>query len=201
MKQASPTLLPLLRTRTQGEMMAAIFLDPEREHTVTELAAIVGAHRVTALREVDRLQDSGLVATRRIGNTKVVRALTDNVVYRPLRDLLAVTFGPIGILRGRLSAVPGIERALIYGSWAARYHESPGAVPGDIDVLVIGAPDRDALDDAVEAAEQTLRREVNVRTVTPEDWAADHGPFKRTINQSPMVTLIDTDDQGEFRGP
>jgi len=42
---------------------------------------------------------------------------------------MAVTLGPVGVLREPLANVPGIERAMIYGSWAARYHGQtpPGA--------------------------------------------------------------------------
>lgn len=35
----------------------------------------------------------------------------------------------------------------IYGSWAARYAQQPGPVPGDSDVLVVGTADADELDE------------------------------------------------------
>ena len=34
----------------------------------------------------------------------------------------------------------GIERAVIYGSWARRYQGEAGPLPQDVDLLVIGAP-------------------------------------------------------------
>lgn len=170
--------------------MAAVLLDPLQEQSLSDVARRVGVSPATVLREVDRLEQAGLVATRRLGNTRLARARTDNPVYAPLAELLAVTFGPLAVLRSLFAHVDGVTRAFIYGSWAARYNEQPGSVPGDIDVLVIGDPDRDRLGDAIDEAEEELRREVNVRRVSAAAWARDDGPFKRTIMSSPVVELV-----------
>jgi predicted nucleotidyltransferase len=190
MKEAAPALLPLLRSRVQGEILAWIVLHADQQFSLVEIAQAVGTSPPTVKREVDRLVGAGIVSETRRGNTRLIQAETDNPVYRPLAELMSVTFGPIGVLRELLEAVPGVERAFIYGSWAARYAGDAGAVPRDIDVLVVGTPDRTLLDEAVDAAEQRLRREVNVRRVSPETWAADDGSFKRTVLDRPAVTLI-----------
>src|SRR5699024_11897388 len=194
MKQASPTLLPLLRSRTQGEVAAWSMLHPDTEQSLTEIASAVDTSPATVMREVDRLLAAGLVSTRRQGNQRVVRASTDNPVYRPLADLLMVTFGPIGVLRDSLTGVPGIESAFIYGSWAARYHQQPGHVPNDVDLLIVGRPDKDLLGDAMEDVERVLRREVNYRVISPEEWASDTGSFRTTMLSRPVVYLIGGDD-------
>lgn len=194
MKEAAPVLLPLLRTRTQGEIITWIMLHPGVEHSLTEIASAVGTSTPTVMREVERLAESGLVSTRRRGNQRMVRVTTDNPVRRPLADLLMVTFGPIGVLRDAVADVPRIDTALIYGSWAARYRQQPGNVPNDVDVLIIGTPDRGVLDDAMETAERTLRREVNYRLITPDEWIADAGSFKTTLLSRPVVYLIGDPD-------
>ncbi len=171
--------------------MAEVLLNPDREHSISGIASRVGSSATNVLREIERLEAAGLVSTRKRGNTRLAHAVTDGPVYGPLVQLLAVTFGPRAVLRDLLIDVDGIERAFIYGSWAARYHEVSGAVPGDIDVLVVGTPNRDALTDAIEAAERSLHREVNVRRVSPQAWAGDDGPFKRTVMSSPIVELVD----------
>lgn len=190
MKTASPTLLPLLRSRSQGDILAVIMLDPQRERSLTEIAGESGTSVSTVVREVARLEEGGFVATMRRGNTRLVRAVTDSVVYKPLADLLAVTFGPAAVLRTALAEVPGIERSFIYGSWAARYAQRSGPVPDDIDLLVIGNPDRHVLADAVAEAETMLRREVSVRRVTAAAWSRDDGSFKQTVLSRPVVDVI-----------
>jgi DNA-binding transcriptional ArsR family regulator len=194
MKEAAPDLLPLLRSRTQGEILAWIILHPDQQFSLVEIARAVGTSPPTVKREVDRLVAAGIVSELRRGNTRLIQAETDNAVYGPLAELMSVTFGPIGVLRELLAMVPGIESAFIYGSWAARYSGEAGAVPRDIDVMVVGTPDRGLLDRAVDAAEQRLRREVNVRRVSPETWSSDGGSFKQTVLSRPTVALIGEHD-------
>jgi DNA-binding transcriptional ArsR family regulator len=191
MKEGAPSLLPLLRSRSQGDILAWIMLHPDEGHSLKEIADAVGVSSPTVMREVDRLVDAGFVSEVVQGNRRVIRPVTDSVVFRPLSELMAVTFGPLTLLRDALCNLPGIEHAFIYGSWAARYRQEPGLVPGDIDVMVIGKVDREALDRAMVAAERQLRREVNVRVVTPERWEADNGSFKNTVLQRPTVPLIE----------
>ncbi len=67
-------------------------------------------------------------------------------------------------------------------------------MPDDIDLLVIGNPDRHALADAVAEAETVLRREVNVRRVAAAAWANDNSSFKRTVLSRPVVDVIGQHD-------
>lgn len=170
--------------------MAAILLDPDHERSMTQIAEETGVSLPTVQREVERLEEAGLIQSSRLGNARLVRAVTDSVVFRPLADLLAVTFGPVAVLREALRAVSGIDRAFIYGSWAARYAQQAGPVPNDIDLLVVGAVDRVALDEALADAEKILRREVNVRRVSADAWARDNGAFKTTVLSRPIVDVI-----------
>lgn len=190
MKAATPTLLPLLRSRAQGDIMAWIMLRPETAHSLTEVANATNASVSTVMREVDRLVDAGLVRSERRGNLRQVQADTTTRLYRPLAEVLALTFGPAGVLTEALSTVPGIDEAFIYGSWAERFSGRPGAVPADVDVVVIGEPDRARLAQAVEDAERRLRREVNVRRIRRPSWDADQGSFKATVMARPRVHLV-----------
>jgi hypothetical protein len=83
-----------------------------------------------------------------------------------------------------------VERAFIYGSWAARYHGEPGPPPVDVDVLVIGDPDSDELFDIAERAGRRLRREVNVHRVPAIAWdAPTSDPFLLSVRELPLVEL------------
>jgi DNA-binding transcriptional ArsR family regulator len=188
--QASSLLLPLLRSPFQGELLAWLYLHPDGEFSLIELAQRFGVSHSTASREADRLTDAGLVLARRLGNVRLIRSNQATVVTRPLTDLLAVTYGPMAIMSETLAPVGGVERAYIYGSWAARYRGEAGPVPGDLDVLVIGTADHDDVFEAAGAAERRLGREVNVRTVTPSVWngVADD-PFLRSVRTRPLVEL------------
>ena len=196
MKEGSPALLPLLRSRAQGEILAWIVLHPQQEFSLVEIARSVGVSAPTVMREVDRLADAGLIRQVRRGNQRMVRAETETVLFAPLAQLMAVTFGPVPVLRELLAPIAGIREAHIYGSWAARYAGRPGPVPGDIDVLVIGTADVDALDTVAVAATDRLGREVSIRRVRPAAWDdATDDAFKATITARPMVALVPAGDR------
>lgn len=186
----SPSLLPLLRSRMQGELLALVLLHPDREYGITELAEACGVTPTAVLREVERLTDGGILEDRRVGRSRLVRARTDTPLYRPLADLIAVTFGPMPLLTEALSGLAGVSEAYIYGSWAARYSGEPGPPPGDVDVLVVGSPDADELFDLAERVSRRLGREVNVHRISSESWSANtKDPFLTSVRERPLAQL------------
>lgn len=189
MRTSAPVLLPLLRSQVQGDLLALLYLHPEEERSITEIALTIGASVKAVQHEVDRLVRTGFLRDRKLGTSRLVRSVPDSVISRPLTDLLAVTYGPLPVLTEHLRGIEGITRAFIYGSWAARYLGEPGALPGDVDILVVGDADAATLDECAEAAEKTLRREVNIRRVRPETWASERDPFIMTLRARPLIEL------------
>jgi predicted nucleotidyltransferase len=174
----------------QGELLALVLLHPDREYSITELAVACEVTLTAVLREVERLTDGGILEDRRVGRSRLVKARTDTPLYRPLTDLIAVTFGPMPLLTEALSGLAGVSKAYIYGSWAARYNGEPGPPPGDVDVLVVGSPDADALFDLAESLSRRLGREVNVHRISPESWASSTtDPFLTSVRERPLVQL------------
>jgi predicted nucleotidyltransferase len=94
-------------------------------------------------------------------------------------------------LERALAAVDGVERAFIYGSWAARYLGEPGDAPNDLDVLVVGKPDADELFAIADEARASLRREVNIRSIRPAVWnnPASKDAFLATVRSRPLIEL------------
>lgn len=191
MRSSSPPLLPLLRSRVQGDLLALLYLHPERDYSLTEAAALIGASVKTVHTEASRLIAAGFVRDSRRGNVHLIRAVTDSPVSRPLTDLLAVTYGPLPVLNDLLADVEGITHAFIYGSWAARYLGEPGPVPGDVDVLVVGTADPDDLDEIARAAQGRLGRPVDIRRIRSAAWAAPDpaDPFVASVRERPLVPL------------
>lgn len=189
MRTPAPTLLPLLRSQTQAQILALLYLNPEREFSLGELASLADVSVQSAHKEVNRLTSTGFTTDRKMGTSRLVRANTSSPVARPLTDLLALTYGPVPVLSRELAPVVGIEQAYIYGSWAARFAGETGAAPHDIDVLVVGHPDLDELDAAARRAEKSLLREVNIQRVRPNTWRANEDAFVRTLHERPLIPI------------
>lgn len=188
MRTEAPALVPIFRSVLQARLLLRVMTDDE-PRTIADLARALDAPEPTVYREVRRLMDAGLVTGRRIGRSTVVGPAEDNPATGPLRQLLIVTYGPATYLENALSGVEGITEAYIYGSWAARWHGEAGPPPGDVDVLLIGSPDRDEVYDALEGVDSALGREVNVTFVSPERWEPGSEPFLTALRDRPLVRL------------
>jgi len=108
----------------------------------------------------------------------------------PLTELLLRSFGPRQVLAEELSTVAGVDAVYLFGSWAARYAGEGGRPPADLDVLVIGKPDRDALDDAAQRAGERLAREVNVTIRSLQWWQDGADGFHTEVTRRPLVTVL-----------
>ena len=139
---------------------------------------------------VARAEQAGLVVSRRLGNLRLVRANRDSPYYAGLTDVLLKAFGPPVVFGAELDGIPGVEEAFIFGSWAARYHEQQGPRPvDDIDLLVLGDADRDALYEATARASAKLGRAVQV-TVRKHGWLnTGTGTFHDTVTSRPLVAV------------
>lgn len=181
-------LLPVLWSETQARLLAALLLQPDREISIADLAREIGADPGNLHSDVQRLLTAGLLTDRRVGRTRLLRAATTPLT-RPLTDLLQIAYGPKSLLEDALAGVSGVERALIVGSWAARYHGEPGPPPHDIDLVVIGSPDRDEVTDRVTDASRSLGQEVQVIFRSPEAWQEASDAFTRSAQERPGVEL------------
>jgi len=189
-RQPTPVLLPVLRSQQQGEILALLLGDPDLELSLTEIAARTGAPHPSVHREIERAERAGLVVTRKVGNARLVRANTASPYYAGLAEVLTRAFGVPAVLAEALRPVHGIAAAYIYGSWAARHKGQAGRRPvRDIDVLILGEPDRDQLYAALSDAEERLGRPVQA-TIRGANWLArGSGGFHDTVTGRPLLRL------------
>ncbi|GAA3443929.1 hypothetical protein [Planomonospora venezuelensis] len=159
------------------------------EYSIAELAAAARTDTGNMTREVARLERAAVLRSRRIGRTKLVEANRSAPFYRALSELVTITLGPAHVLAEELAGVEGVEQAEVFGSWAARMLGEPGPAPADIDLLVVGRPDRDDLHDAAARASARLGREVNTVVVAPQRWQAGDDGFLADIRSRPRVPV------------
>lgn len=188
MRTSAPALLAVFRSQLQGELLAQVMLASE-EPTISDLASALAAPVSTVQREVDRLERAGILRTRKLGRGRLVSFDASNPAVSPLLELVAITFGPRRVVEEEFAGVAGIDELYLFGSWAARYRGVEGKAPGDVDVLVVGHPDRDAVYDAADAAQRRLHREVNTTIVSVERWASADEPFLTEVRSRPLVPV------------
>jgi predicted nucleotidyltransferase len=110
----------------------------------------------------------------------------------PLREeyrrIILKTVGLEESLRNALAAVDGIERAFVYGSYAANAMDASS----DIDLIVVGRHDPLAVTRKVVAVQKTVDREINVINMTPKEFSdrKRKDPFLKAVEKGRKVELV-----------
>ncbi len=178
----------MFRSRFTAAVLARTYVG-DGEYSIGELATTANTDTGTMTREVRRLEQAGVLRSRAVGRSKLVQANHEAPFYRALRDLVVIVLGPAEVIGEELVGLSGVSAAAIFGSWAARVSGEAGPAPGDIDLLVIGHPDRDDLHDAVGRAHARLGRDINTVTLSADRWNAGDDPFLAEVRSRPMVEL------------
>lgn len=189
-RAAPVTVLPLFRSRTQLMVLAQLLL-VEAELTLTELARAADASVAAVQVEVDRLETAGVLTSTRRGRARLVSASLTGPLRTAVETLVLYSAGPTVVVAQCLGRLDGVDAAFLYGSWARRYLGEAGPPPHDIDVLVVGSPDRDDVYDAAEDAERRLALglPVNATVVSATAWSSADTPFLRQVQAGLLVPL------------
>jgi len=194
------SLLPILRSRGQAEILCAVLANPNREWTLGELAMVSGQSLPTVQREVERAELAALVESRRMGRQRLVKAGPSQIAIM-LANLLLWSYGPKFVIAEEFADITGIDRLFIFGSWAARYHGVDGYPPQDLDVLVIGDANLSDVFRAAHAASNKLQLEVNPKLFSHTWWENKTGSgFRMEIERRPIVEIEVGDAKQSARG-
>lgn len=182
-------LAPIFRSDTQLQILGATYLEPERHFTIPELVARSSRPQPTVAREVERLTDAGLLESALRSGRRTVWAASSSPIFDELRSILLKTIGPKAVLEERFAGLGGVDRAMIYGSWARRYHGEAGPLPQDVDLLVIGTGNVGEIRAEADIAARKLGRDVNATVLTRAEWDAAESGFIAHIKDGPLVEL------------
>jgi len=188
MRSESPLLAPIFRSDAQARLLAALLI-PGDELSLTALAAKANVSAGSTHREVARLLQSGILRERFVGRTRLISSNPDSPLVKPLREILLVAAGPVPLLSEALSKIEGVQRAFIFGSFAARAHGIEGEAPRDIDLMVIGPPAAADIYDACARVEPQVGRPINSTILTPAEWN-ERSAFLDDVRANPILPVV-----------
>lgn len=181
--------LPIFKSDAQFRLLGELFTVPGLEVMITELSRRLELPDATVSREVARLLESELLVGRRDGRRHLVSANHDHPMAADLASLLLKAYGPRRMITEALRTLEGVERAFVFGSFAARSSGVDGPAPRDVDVMVIGTSDVVDVWDLTARLSSDLGIEVNATIRTPEEWADDTSGFADQVRSSPQIEL------------
>jgi predicted nucleotidyltransferase len=168
------SLADALFSTTQQRLLGLLFGQADRSFYATELIALIGAGSGAVQRELARLEQSGLLTTRRIGSQKHYQANPDSPIYEELRGIARKTVGLAEPLRKALAPLARkLVAAFVYGSVAKKRDTASS----DIDLMVISDSVSHAdLFKVLEPVTEQLRRTINPTVYT-------RGELKKRIKE------------------
>jgi predicted nucleotidyltransferase len=184
-KRASPgrkSLADALFTRTQQRVLGVLFGQPDRSFYASELIRTAGTGSGAAQRELARLENSGLLVSRRVGHQKHYQANTASPLFAELRSIVLKTVALAEPLRTALKPLSAsIRAAFVYGSVA----KATDRATSDIDLMIIS----DSLTygevfGVLERVTKTLGRQINPTVYTATEFS------KRSRQESAFVTRV-----------
>ena len=176
------SLADALLTKTQQRILGALFGQPERSFYASELIRDAGTGSGAAQRELAKLEDSGLLVTRQIGNQKHYQANPASPLFSDVRNIVLKTVGLAEPLRDALKPLSSaIRAAFVYGSVAKATDQSAS----DIDLMIIS----DSLTygdvfGALDRVTNALGRKVNPTVYTAAEFS------KRARKENAFVTRV-----------
>lgn len=178
-----------IRSELRKKLLRYFFTNPPAELYVRELARVLDVDPTNLSKELKRLSSDGLFVASKRGNQTYYRLNREYQLYEETRSVVAKTFGVADALMHALKRVPGIDRALLYGSFARGDEDTAS----DIDILIVGEPAAERLAMAMQKLEQALGRTIHYVVMSAVELRrrTDSGDaFISDVLRNPRVELL-----------
>ena len=191
MKQKLVPAAPLFRSDGQAAVIATLRFAHDGI-SLSDLADRTGLAVSAVHTEIERLEAAGITESERVGRNRLVSLDPASPVASEVAGLADKLLGVEHLLADAILPIDGVECGLIFGSWAAqrRGETSDGHPPADIDVLVVGEADPDAVFTAVRPVEEIIARPINPVLRTAGEWHDDESGFAQSVKSGPTIELV-----------
>jgi predicted nucleotidyltransferase len=178
-----------LRSQLRRKLLTYFYANRSARVYVRQLAGALSVDSTNLSRELDRLEQEGLLRSEIEGRQRYYSINPDYTYLEAVLSLLQGTVGIVPALRDTLLRVEGIEEAYLYGSFAANEQDAAS----DIDLLIIGKPDALALAWEVASTEKLLNREVSYTVLKRKELnkkLSSNHPFISDVWRGKRIELI-----------
>ncbi|NCS32217.1 hypothetical protein GW793_01865 [bacterium] len=182
-------LLDLFTSRVRLKVLQIFVPQPEKMFYVREVTRMTDEEVNAVRRELERLLAIGLLRTEKRANRLYYQVRTDFLYYNELLRIVGKTSGLAYELSSKISEL-GKPKYIMLATAFVR-----GRVSGtnDIDLVVVGNVDLDALQSIVREYETAVEREVNYTVMTEDEFAfrKDRGDaFVASLLSQPQIILV-----------
>lgn len=166
----------------------AVFLSFDQPLYVREIARKLNFPPATVSRILQRLLRRELLTSQKKGNLKLFQLNPHFPSLPEIKNLVQKESGQIPLLTQALKQIPLVSLATVYGSAAKNQLTSTS----DIDLLIVGSPPVDELNQQLNRLEKTLSREINYSLYSPKEFFSEKKKpgFLRHVLSQQTINII-----------
>ncbi|MDQ8198186.1 nucleotidyltransferase domain-containing protein [Pelagicoccus enzymogenes] len=183
-----------LFSKARAEIFRLLLLDPKKELHLRDIARQSGMAVGGLQKEVQRLEELELIASRRDGNRLYFRGNESHPIYPELRGIVEKTSGLSDLLMEAIEGLEGIQLAFVFGSTAS----GEAKANSDVDFFAIGSVGLRKLTPKLRPVSESLGREINPYTITTKGFskkAASGDAFIQSVLNAPKLWIKGSDDE------
>jgi len=161
--QIQVMLEAIVPSKTRLKLLIKLFFIEGSSGYIRAMEKEFGESTNAIRKEVNRLEDAGLIVSEPEGKKKVFRANPAHPLYSDIRKIVRTTVGIDQIVERIVSRVGDLEQAYITGSFAT------GVDSEILELALVGRNmDTDYINQLVRKAEKLIRRKIVYLSLTPE---------------------------------
>ena len=176
-------------SKNKALLLRIFFTNPDRAYYLQEIGRILGKKPGTFQKAINSLEKEGILQSEYKTKVRLFRVNKDYSLYTEFKSIVFKTVGMTETLREGFTRLRGIRAVFIYGSFA----KGEEIAESDIDIFILGKPNRDRLIDTVKKIERKLCREINYNVYNQEDFSRkikEKDPFITDLLRNPIVFII-----------
>jgi predicted nucleotidyltransferase len=191
--QDNSLLERIFSSRVRIRLLSHFLLHPDARDHIRALANEVDAQYSAVWKELNNLEEAGLLQSEEVGGRRVFRLNTRAAIIPELRNILLKTTGVGDLIRRTFRDFEGVEAVFIFGSFA----EGTIDAESDLDLMIIGDLEVAAVAPVIDNLEGEIARSVNYILLTRKEWNSrieENDPLIANIKKEPKIMLIGTQD-------
>lgn len=174
----------LITSKIRIKILMRLFLHPEQQVYLRELADEFQASPSHVKDELQQLMESSLLTNKKQGKQINYQADITHPLYPELNSMVRKALGMDQILESIIERLGNLKLAILLDDYAE------GKDSGLIDLLLVGEIDRNNLEDLVKKTEKYIGRKIRVLILTLEEYSK----MKNDLLSKPNLLLWNSED-------
>lgn len=177
-----------LRSKISQKVLGFFFLQEDAERYVSDLSRTLHIEVGNLTRKLNELEKEGILKSHWQGNQRHYSLNKKFSLFKEYKNIVLKTIGLEQILKTALDKIPGIKKAVIFGSYAQDKMDSHS----DIDLLVIGDHSTIGLQKVIADVQKSVSRVINVVGMSPQEYTEkkENDPFLKSIGSRKSIKII-----------